>query len=145
MSMLEWVADALVLLMLGLCIPVSWRLHRSLTRVRSEREALNTSAADLTEATRAAEAALRGIRASTEQAGRQLGDKVAVAEPLRDDLRYLIERAESLADRLESAVQAARPLAQSMAQDRPPLSVVKGLEARSATERQLLQALAKRS
>ena len=138
-NIVDWAADALVLATLGLSIPVSWRLHRSLTRVRSEREALDVSAEGLTEATRAAEAALRGIRASTESAGRTLGEKVTAAEPLRDDLRYLIERAESLADRLERAVQAARPLAQEAA------PAIKGFEARSATERQLIQALARRS
>jgi hypothetical protein len=59
---------------------------------------------------------------------RQVNERVAAAERLRDDLGYLLERAEALADRLEAAVQAARPLAG-------------GAAPRSDAERELIRAL----
>ena len=58
------------------------------------------------------------------------------AEALREDLRFLVERAEGLADRLEGAVRQYRPLATTAggyaASEEPP---------RSQAERDLLQAL----
>jgi hypothetical protein len=54
---------------------------------------------------------------------------------MRDDLRYLVERAEAQADRLEVLVRAARPLAQ----EAPPESAPE--PGRSQAERALLRAL----
>lgn len=135
MSTLEWLAQALVIVLLGLAIPVAWRLQTSLAGLRAERAAMEAGAEGLAEATRAAEAALQRLRATAEQAGRGVAERVAVAEPLREDMRYLIERAESLADRLEAGVRAARPATS----DVPPPAAAR--EPRSAAERSLLQAL----
>ncbi len=150
MTTLEWLAQALVILLLGLAIPVAWRLQQALAGLRTERDALTAGAEGLAEATRAAEAALTRLRAGAEQAGRQLAEKNALAETLREDLRYLAERAETLADRLDHGVRAARPLVQeapSGGPDPAPLPRSAGpmaAEPRSAAERQLLQALAGR-
>ena len=101
---------------------------------------MEAGAEGLADATRAAEAALLRLRATAELAGRGVAERVAVAEPLREDLRYLIERAEALADRLEGGVRAARPLAQDAAPAAAPVR-----EPRRAAERSLLQALAGRA
>jgi hypothetical protein len=61
-----------------------------------------------------------------------VAERIAAAEPLREDLRFLTERAEALADRLDAAVRAARPAAAE-----PDASAPK-----SAAERDLLRALA---
>lgn len=108
MSPVEWAAQAVVILLLAVALPMAWRLNASLARLRGEREALAEAAASLGDATRAAESALLRLRAAAELAGRQVAEKTAAAEPLRDDLRFLIERGESLADRLDSGVRAAR-------------------------------------
>lgn len=108
MSMAEWAAHGVVILLLAVALPLAWRLNTSLARLRGEREALAEAAASLGDATRAAESALLRLRAAAELAGRQVAEKTAAAEPLRDDLRFLIERGESLADRLDSGVRAAR-------------------------------------
>ena len=149
MTLLEWLAQGLVILLLGLAIPIAWRLQRALATVRAERHALAAGAEGLAEATRAAEAALARLRAGAEQAGRQLAEKNAVVDTLREDLRYLTERAETLADRLEQGVRAARPLAQEAHAPQPDPTAPaaaspRGAEPRSAAERQLLQALAGR-
>ena len=72
---------------------------------------MDTSAQGLSEAAAAAESAILRLRTTAELAGRQVQERVTTAEPLRDDLRFLIERAEELADRLESIVRASRPMA----------------------------------
>jgi len=135
MGWLEWMLQlALVALLLG-ALPFLLRLERGLRALRQDRGALEGSARDLGEATRMAEAASLRLRAAAETAGRQVAERLAVAEPLRDDLRYLVERAEGLADRLEGLVRANRaPAAEAM----PAEPAQPG---RSQAERDLLRAL----
>ncbi len=142
MGVLEWLAQGLVIGLLGVGVPVAWRLQASLAGLRAERAAMEAGVDGLAEATRAAESALQRLRATAEHAGRAVAERVAAAEPLREDMRYLIERAESLADRLEAGVRAARPLAQDAP---PPPPAAAPREPRSAAERSLLQALAGRA
>ncbi len=136
MSMFELVLQIAVVVLLGGALPFAIRLERQLRALRNDRGALEAGAAGLTEATRQAEAASIRLRAAAEMAGRQVGDKVQAAEPLRDDLRYLVERAEALADRLEGLVRHARPMAAEPAV--PELAPTAG---QSQAERDLLRAL----
>ncbi|MCO6418417.1 DUF6468 domain-containing protein [Siccirubricoccus sp. KC 17139] len=129
--------DLLVVALLGATLPFAIRLERALRTARQDRAALEGSAAELGEATRLAEAATTRLRATAEGAGRQVAEKLAAAEPLRDDLRYLIERAEALADRLDSLVRSARPLTAEPGRAAP----AEPAEARSQAERDLLRAL----
>ncbi|MBW6397290.1 hypothetical protein KPL78_05480 [Roseomonas sp. HJA6] len=134
MTPLEWVLQLVLLLMLAAAIPFALRLERALREIRRDRSALDSSAQGLGEAARMAEAAMVRLRASAELAGRQVAERTATAEPLRDDLRYLIERAEALADRLEGLVRAGRPLTNDAPRAEPaPLQ--------SQAERDLLRAI----
>lgn len=135
MSAAEWVLQVVLLALLGAAIPFALRLERALREVRRDRAAMDGSAQGLSEAARMAEAAMVRLRASAELSGRQVAERIGAAEPLRDDLRYLIERAESLADRLEGLVRQGRGLASEPA---------RGPEAplQSEAERGLLRALA---
>jgi chemotaxis regulatin CheY-phosphate phosphatase CheZ len=135
MSWLEWGLQLLLLALLGAAIPFALRLERALREIRRDRAAMEGSAQGLGEAARMAEAAMVRLRASAEVAGRQVAEKLATAEPLRDDLRYLIERAETLADRLEELVRSGRPLAQ----DAPRVAEPAPLQ--SQAERDLLRAI----
>lgn len=147
LSWLEWGLQLAVLVLLGAAIPFAIRLERSLREIRRDRAAMETSAQGLSEAAGAAESAILRLRATAELAGRQVQERVTTAEPLRDDLRFLIERAETLADRLESLVRAGRPMAgheppPAPAATRPtrePPSDAGAL--RSQAERDLLRAL----
>ena len=148
MSVSEWLLQGLLLLLLCAAVPFAWRLEKQLGALRRDRPALEAGAADFGEATRQAEATLARLRATAESAGRGVAEKVAAAEPLREDLKFLIERAESLADRLEGLVRAARPLAaaepppRALAQAAAPVPVAAAPEPpRSQAERELLRAL----
>ena len=136
MGWTEWALQCAVILLLAAALPLVLKLERTLAAVRRDRAALEGSAGSLTEATRLAEAASIRLRAAAEGGGRHLAEKLAAAEPLRDDLRYLVERAEAMADRLEAAVRAARPLAQEPAPEEAPAEA-----GRSQAERALLRAL----
>lgn len=135
MSVLEWGLQIVLLGLLGAAIPFALRLERALREIRRDRGALEGSAQGLGEAARMAEAAMVRLRASAELAGRQVAERTAVAEPLRDDLRYLIERAETLADRLEGLVRAGRPIAAEAPRAAEPVL-------QSQAERDLVRALA---
>jgi hypothetical protein len=137
MGWIEWALQCVVILLLAVSLPFVLRLERTLAAVRRDRSVLEGSAGNLTEATRMAEAASIRLRAAAEGGGRQLNEALAAAEPLRDDLRYLVERAETLADRLEAAVRVARPLAQEAMQPDPSAAE----PGRSQAERALLRAL----
>ena len=143
MSLLEWGVELLLVGLLCATIPFALRLERQLGALRRDRAALEGSAVDFGEAARQAEATLLRLRATAEGAGRQVAERVAVAEPVRDDLRYLVERAEAMADRLAALVRNARPLA--AAQDGPAIAtaamLAPGPEAASQAERDLLRAL----
>jgi hypothetical protein len=134
MTALEWVAKGTILLLLLAALPLAWRLERRIAALRADAPALQAGAAGLAEATLAAEAALARLRATAEGTGRMLSEGVARGEALRDDLRYLTDRADALADRLDSLVSAARPLAGTA-----PAEAASG--PRSDAERELLRAL----
>lgn len=131
MSVLEWVLQGALLLLLLAALPFALRLERGLAALRRDKATLHENAEGFEAAARSAQTVLSGLRAALETQARQAN----TAEALRDDLRFLVERAESLADRLEAAVRQGRPLAaptgHHAAEDSP----------RSQAERDLLQAL----
>jgi hypothetical protein len=134
--------DGIVIALLILALPLVLRLERRLAGLRQDHGALAAGAADLTEATRLAEAASVRLRAAAESGGRQVAESLAKAEPLRDDLRYLMERAETLADRLEGLVRTARPMAAEAAVPAAAPAPAAAPPA-SQAERDLLRALLK--
>lgn len=134
MSGFALVLDVAVVALLALTLPMAWRLDRMLRALRADRAALEQGADGLGEAAREAEAVLARLRAATEEGDRQLAQRMKAAALTQDDLRYLVERAESIADKLEAAVQAARPI--SSVQGTQP-----GAAPRSEAERELLRAL----
>jgi len=138
MTWLEWTLQLAVLVLLGAALPFVLRLERALTALRRDRAAIEGGAATLAEATRMAEAASIRLRASAEMAGRQVAERLAAAEPLREDLRYLVERAETLADRLDGAVRAARPVAAEPVAAEPPPAT-----GRSRAEQELMRVMAR--
>jgi septal ring factor EnvC (AmiA/AmiB activator) len=133
MTALEWIANLALLALLAAVIPFAWRLDRRLDALRLAGGELGQGAQGIAAATEAAEAALARLRATAEQSGRLVAERVATAETLRDDLAFLSERAELLADRLDALVRQARPLEAATA---PP-----GTAPRSEAERELLRAL----
>jgi hypothetical protein len=137
MSMLEWLAQAALLLLLLALIPFAWRLERRIAALRDAGGGLRDGAEGIAQATGAAEAALARLRATAEGTGRMVAERVATAEKLRDDLAFLVERAEVLADRLDALVREARPIREpALASAQAP-----GPSARSEAERELLRAL----
>lgn len=145
MGWFEWLAQLAVATLLTGTILVGLRLERALRTVRGDREALAGCATELDEASRRAQAASVALRRDAEESRTAMQAGAAAAEPVRDDLRYLLQRAEAVADRLEELVRAARGLGASGG---PVLAAVPGpapsRPAESRAERELLAALSRR-
>jgi hypothetical protein len=99
---LDLVVAALLVATIGFAI----RLNNRLTALRADREQLLELIAGLQRATRQAEEAVRGLKLSAAETGRDLQSAIDGAGSLRDDLAFLIERGGTVADRIEGVVRA---------------------------------------
>ncbi len=102
------ILDVVVILLLLPTIVYAVVLNRKLSALRKSREELSKVVNSFNEATMRAEAGIPKLKKATTEANHTLKDRVEKAQTLRDDLAFMIERAEELAARLEGAVRAAR-------------------------------------
>ena len=102
------ILDVVVILLLIPTIIYAVILNRRLAALRRSREELSKVVNSFNEATMRAEAGIPKLKKATTEANHTLKDRVEKAQTLRDDLAFMIERAEELAARLEGAVRAAR-------------------------------------
>lgn len=112
---MEWLLETALLILLAATLFHAMRLERALGVLKRDRAALEDLVDNFNSSTRAAEQGIERLRAAAEGAGRQVQRQVETASGLKDDLLFLTERGERLADRLDLMVRAARPVA-------PPLS-----------------------
>jgi hypothetical protein len=102
------ILDIAVILLLVPTIIYAVILNRRLSALRRSREELSKVVNSFNEATMRAEAGIPKLKKATTEANHTLKDRVDKAQTLRDDLAFMIERAEELATRLEGAVRIAR-------------------------------------
>lgn len=96
--------DVTIALLLAAALVFAARFNRKLDTARRDWATLKPLAADFQEATVRVEEGIGRLRVSTEA----LAAESERAQTLTDDLRYLIERAETAATRLESGIRASR-------------------------------------
>jgi hypothetical protein len=84
------------------------RLERALGVLKRDRSALEALVASFNDSTQAAESGIQRLRATTDGVGRQIQRQIDTASTLKDDLTFLVQRGEGLADRLDDAVRATR-------------------------------------
>lgn len=72
--------------LLAACLFFCWRLDRKLAALRSGQDGLKAAAAELDEAARHAEAAVRGLRLAASEAGRDLQARIDEAKGLTERL-----------------------------------------------------------
>lgn len=152
---MEWLLETALLVLLAATLFHAMRLERALGVLKRDRAALEELVASFNSSTRAAEQGVERLRAAAEGAGRQVQRQAEVAAGLKDDLLFLTERGERLADRLDLLVRAARPLAQEPPAEPAPRGPERlnperrhsdepdpaGPRLRSQAERDLLRAL----
>jgi uncharacterized protein YlxW (UPF0749 family) len=133
MARMEWSLELILVVLLLAMLFHAIRLERALGVLRRDRTALEQLVASFNASSAQAESGIRRLRAAADGAGRETEAQIAKSVALRDDLSFLTERGERLADRLEKLVREARPAAREH-EARSPAAV-------SQAERDMLQAL----
>ncbi len=108
MSGFEWLLETALVLLLSVTLFHAIRLERALGVLRRDRVALEALVAGFHESTRLAEDGAERLRLAAEIAGKQITRQVERANGLKDDLVFLTERGEKLADAIERRVADAR-------------------------------------
>lgn len=144
---MEWLLETVLLVLLTATLFHAVRLERALGVLKRDRAMLEELVAGFNSSTRAAEQGIERLRTAAEGTGRQVQRQTEVASGLKDDLAFLTERGEKLADRLDRVLRVARPLGQDTSDPAPEPSrdPSRPDEAeprlRSQAERDLLRAL----
>jgi hypothetical protein len=100
--------ELVLVLLLSATLFHALRLERALGVLKRDRAALEELVAGFNAATRQAEHGIERLHAAADGAGRQVARQAEAASVLKDDLAFLMERGEHLADRLDGLVRAAR-------------------------------------
>jgi hypothetical protein len=109
MTGLDWGLQVVLLLLLLATMFHAVRLQRALGVLRRDRAALEELVNGFNESTRQAEDGIDRLRAAADGVGRQLGRQIDLARTLKNDLVFLGERGEKLADRLDKGVRQKSP------------------------------------
>ena len=145
MQNLDWGLELVLVALLAITLVHAVRLERALRAMRNDRASLGDAIAGFDDSARQAEAGIGRLHSVSAETAQALAQRLEQGATLKDDLSFLIERSESLADRLDTLVRAGRPLA-------PPAPLVSSLptktsaapetpKVRSQAERDLLVAL----
>ncbi len=108
MGGMQWLLDLVLVLLLAATLFHAIRLERALGVLKRDRAALETLVEGFNASTREAQAGIERLRSAADGAGRAVARQTEAATTLRDDLCFLIERGEKLADRLDQLVRASR-------------------------------------
>jgi hypothetical protein len=109
---MEWLLELALIGLLAVTLFHALRLERALGVLRRDRAALEELVIGFNSSTRAAEQGVERLHAAADGAGRQIARHIDGAAGLKDDLQFLMERGNRLADQLDHLVRAGRPLAQ---------------------------------
>lgn len=98
MSPITLVIELVLAVMLAACLFYFWRLDRKLAALRTGQDGIRAAAAELVEATQRAEAAVRNLRVTAQDAGRDLQARINDARQTADRLGLGAGRLRSSAD-----------------------------------------------
>ena len=149
---MSMIVDLTVVTLLIVTIAFAAVLNRRLAVWRQSRAEFERLIAEFSQAAARAEAGIEHLKAASEQTGKTLQQAVTKGQSLRDDLAYLIERAEPLADRMNDSVRNRRPSRRDEMAASAASSLAQKVDAaeretdesdeRSRSKRELLRALA---
>lgn len=150
---MEPLLEIALMLLLAATLFHALRLERALGVLKRDRAALENLVAGFNASTRAAEKGIVDLRDATESAGRQIARQVEAAARLKDDLDFLTQRGNRMADQLERLLREGRtqdrapePLDASNNYDRAAMPPEEALaepapRPRSRAEQELMRAL----
>ncbi len=140
MHNLELIINLVIILLLVPTIIYAYRLNASLKTLRENQNSLAQLVNALNEATFKAENSIPKLKSVTEHSSEGLKEVVDSAKELKDDLLFINERADNLADRLENVISTSRS---ALKTDSAAPAAVRNdtSESRSEAEEELLKAL----
>lgn len=98
MSPISMILEGLLAILLATCLVFFWRLDRKLAALRSGQDGIRAAAAELVQATTQAEGAVRTLRLTAQEAGRDLQARINDARATADRLGLGAGRVRSAAD-----------------------------------------------
>jgi hypothetical protein len=141
MIAMEWTLELVLVVLLGATLVQAIRLERALGVLKRDRASLESLVAGFNTSTHQAESGIQRLHAAADGAGRQIETQLSKSESLKDDLAFLTERGDRLADRLDTLVRAVQPLVQDRGGDKAQTSVPTNKNPASKVERDLMAAL----
>ncbi|TAH37574.1 MAG: hypothetical protein EYC62_01440 [Alphaproteobacteria bacterium] len=160
-EMLSLGLDIVIAVLLCATIVYAYMLNKRLQALRADREEMENLLRKFYDATNKADASIKGLKQTSEVMGGELQEKIDKARSLRDEITFMLERGDLLANQLEGAISASRTerpgqdlsgLMNKAAQNMEKKSKTKDLrnlenifteeaEGQSAVEKELLKAL----
>jgi hypothetical protein len=98
MSPLTLGLEGLLAVLLAACLFYCWRLERKLTAFRNGQDGIRVAARELLESVAAAEEAVRSLKQTAQEAGRDLQGRIETAKQISDRLGLALGRVRSAAD-----------------------------------------------
>lgn len=98
MSPVTIVLEAAVGLLLAACVFYCWRLDRKLSALRTGQDGIREAARELNASVAAAEAAIKNLRSTAHEAGRDLQARIDTAGAIAEKLGVALGRVRSVAD-----------------------------------------------
>ena len=145
MDNLELIINMLIIVLLIPTIIYAYKLNKNLTILRENQNSLSRLISSLNDATIKAENSIPKLKNATEISSQNLKDVVDNAKSLKDDLTFINERADNLADRLENVIHDGRNLKNNQIKQEKEQSVSvaenENIDDRSLAEMELLKAL----
>ncbi len=101
--------DGLLIILLVVFLYYALLLNRRLGGLRESKGELEKVINTFADATTRADKSIAGFKSTAEQSGKNLQDLIDKAQILRDDLAFMIEKADLSADQLEGRLRQNKP------------------------------------
>lgn len=108
---LKTIIDLVMVALLLATIIFCYVLHKRLSAFRAQRQEFEVVVQKLFESTRAAESSIKTLRIAADETNRTLGERLAVARTVNEELAFMLDRASPLVDKLHGLISSARPVA----------------------------------
>lgn len=110
MDSLELIINLAIIALLVPTIIYAYKLNKNLSMLRQNQNSLSQLISSLNEATYKAENSIPKLKSVTEHSSEDLREVIGSAKSLKDDLTFINERADNLADRLENVIHTSRDI-----------------------------------
>lgn len=141
MANLELIINLIIIALLIPTIIYAYNLNKSLNILRQNQKSLAQLVSALNDATFKAENSIPKLKSATEHSSEGLKEVVDSAKELKNDLLFINERADSLADRLENVISTSRSIKPPATTETISASIAESTDDRAVAEMELLKAL----